>query len=140
MVKDMHQAKAYCVAGADAMMAWFGRTAEIAVGKTSLLARVAALAACVANVLVSARLALLMTAPVGGDFWWQDGPRPFDAVINGPDHQKTGHFGLTGNLSTGGGTQGIDIIRPTYEVVANARQLNIETPSSGQHFEESIHP
>jgi hypothetical protein len=64
----------------------------------------------------------------------------FNAVINGPDYQKTAHFGRTGDLSTGDGTQGIDILRPTYEVVASARRLNIEMPISGQHFEGSIRP
>ena len=63
----------------------------------------------------------------------------FDGVVNSPDYQKTAHFGLTGDLSTGDGTQGIDILRPTYEVFASARRLNIEMPISGQHFEGSIH-
>lgn len=57
------------------MRAWLGRTVEIAVGGISLFARTASPAALAAYVLVSASLALLLTAPVNGDFWWQDAPR-----------------------------------------------------------------
>jgi hypothetical protein len=64
----------------------------------------------------------------------------FDNVINGPDYEKVAHFGLTGNLSTQDGTQGIDILRPTYPVAEHSGKISIDMPLAGQRFDGAIHP
>ena len=62
----------------------------------------------------------------------------FDKVISGPDYRKTGHFALSGNLSTQDGIQGIDIFRPTYEVSAKPHGISIDMPLASQRFEGTI--
>jgi hypothetical protein len=62
----------------------------------------------------------------------------FDAVIASPDYEKTAHFDITGTLSTQDGRQGIDILRPTYEVTAKSGRISIDMPLAGQKFEGSI--
>jgi hypothetical protein len=64
----------------------------------------------------------------------------FDTVVNGPDYGKAAHFGLSGDLSTQDGTQGIDILRPTYPVVPHAGRISIDMPLAGQRFEGTTHP
>ena len=64
----------------------------------------------------------------------------FNDVMTGPDYARAAHFGVTGTLSTQDGTQGIDILRPTYAVTATSGRVSIEMPLAGQKFEGSIHP
>ena len=64
----------------------------------------------------------------------------FDKVVNGPDYTKIGHFGLTGDLSTQDGVQGIDILRPNYPVVRKSGRIGMDMPLAGQRFEAAIPP
>jgi hypothetical protein len=64
----------------------------------------------------------------------------FYGVINSPDYEKVAHFSLTGNLSTQDGTQGIDILRPTYPVAEHSGKISIDMPLAGQRFDGAIHP
>jgi hypothetical protein len=64
----------------------------------------------------------------------------FGKVIDSADYQKVGHYAITGTLSGQDGTQGIDILRPTYRIEPSARGITIDMPLAGQKFKGSINP
>jgi hypothetical protein len=64
----------------------------------------------------------------------------FDNVVNSPDYVKAAHFGLSGDLSTQDGAQGIDILQPTYPVAPKSGRISIDMPLAGQRFEGTTHP
>jgi hypothetical protein len=64
----------------------------------------------------------------------------FEIAINGSDYKKTAHFSLTGDLSSQDGTQGIDILRPTYAMAGQSKHISIDMPLAGQRFEGTIQP
>jgi hypothetical protein len=63
----------------------------------------------------------------------------FEAVMHTPDYRKVAHFDLSGTLSSQDGTQGIDILEPTYPMVAQPRRISIDMPLAGQRFEGTVH-
>ena len=63
----------------------------------------------------------------------------FDAVAHTADYRKVAHFGLSGDLSSQDGTEGIDILEPTYPMVERAARIRIDMPLAGQRFEGPAH-
>jgi hypothetical protein len=127
-------------------MAW--RNRPVSMGPVSILLRGYAVgtadpvgAATVAALMLSAAcVALTPTAPVIGDQQNLSKEEQFGSVLNGSAYVKAADFGLTGDLGTEDGTQGIHILRPACPVAPAERRIGIDRPLAGQRVEGTADP